>query len=114
MSAGVSAVTGSLHRIYEGRIQGANLAGAMLKEHGVRSTREWMSLLRMSLQTYYQALNCSSDHELRDRAWLSWQDSARAWHSMLGSCARVLPRWMLDQVSRQWYALRRRKTATTA
>jgi hypothetical protein len=101
------AITGSLRRVYEGRIEGAAAARTLLTSRGVKSTREWMSLMRMCLRTYYQTVNCcDEDRTLQDRAWEQWRMAAGEWDAPPALCARAVPRWLVRRMCRTCYAAR--------
>jgi glycosyltransferase involved in cell wall biosynthesis len=104
--ANADSLIGSLHRVYEGRIAGQAIALGLLKQHGVTSTREWASLYRMSLRTFYQTVSCSEDAQLRDSAWRGLHETAWAWNAPVGILTGLMPRWLANGLLRGIYRLR--------
>ena len=85
-----SSVTGTLKRVYEGRICGANVAREMLVDAGNESFREWNSLTMMALRTVYQVKTClPDDQEMFIRAFEAFEKiliaRGRGYH-LFGKC----------------------------
>jgi glycosyltransferase involved in cell wall biosynthesis len=106
-----TSITSPLPRLYEGRIAGAAVAVNLLQRHRVRSFREWMSVLRMSIQTYYQAVNCYPEPEMLGRAWAGIQETAHAWKPLAGLAFRFVPRGLVNLICRWTFSARKRRAA---
>lgn len=86
-----ASVTGTLDRLYRGRIEGGSVARELLVAVGNISRKEWSALMWMTLRTAYQAGACSSDPRLQKDAWMEFVETVRTRSNLPGRIIALIP-----------------------
>lgn len=90
-----TSITGSLERLYDGRIAGTQTAMKLLQRFAPVPQSEWLSLLTRSFRTYYQTVCCVEDEDLHARARLGFIEVAQSYCSVF-KVLNLVPRQLVE------------------